>query len=122
MGVASSYDANGEPVDRYRWPARMLVAEGAHAALRDWRKQAIADREEMLSAQALAGRSGDREGARYFKEAAAHLLKMQRAMTLMLPWFGEPDTKQEAVSPELWPIEMASELDVVSARLLIEFG
>lgn len=48
-------------------------------------------------------------------------LKLQRAVTLFLPWMGEPDKKQKAKRPIHWPVDLAPELDHVCFALLEKF-
>ncbi len=85
--------------------------------LREWRKTAILDREIFLNYQKECGTSKDFEGAKFFKECAAREMKRQRACTLFIPLFGEPDAKQVMPDPSNWPIELIEQLDEIAQRL-----
>ena len=101
MPVIDAVDDNWKPTKRYNWPARYL--DGVYNdTLRQWRKEAIVKRE-----------SPDTE-----KFEKREHLRTIRAITLMLPWLGDPDVGQEPTSPRLWPVELAPELDAISYRLL----
>lgn len=105
--------------DRYEWPARYVApSPDITQSLREWRKQAVIDREAFLGYQ----RTADREWAKFFKQCAARCLKTQRACTFMLPWFGEPDANQSPSRPSLWPLDLADELDEVSHRIIMRHG
>lgn len=120
MPVIDSTDMYGKPVKRYGWPAHGLTPrERDHDNLRQWRKEAIKDRDFFLEAQKSCGKE-DREYAKFFKEAANRNLRLQRACTLMLPWFGEGDNGQIHVEPSLWPIELADELDEIARRIFCD--
>jgi hypothetical protein len=121
MPIVSRLNANWAFVRCYEWPAQQVLGPGIADALRDWRKAATKDRDEWLAAQKFAGRS-DRDFARFCKDEANRYLRYQRACTLMIPWFGEPDAKQEWIVPYLWPIELAEELDDVSRRIIVRYG
>lgn len=122
MPVSSRLNANWEPVRCYDWPAQQVLGDGVADALRDWRKAATKDRDEWLAAQKTAAAQSDRDYARFCKDEASRYLRYQRACTLMIPWLGEPDARQEPVVPYLWPIELAEELDDISRRIILLFG
>lgn len=114
-------DNDGKKVIRYRWPAQYELGSDAdvvYESLKAWRKQAIKDREEFLGYQKSCGQQ-DQDGARFFKECANREMRRQRACTVMLPFFGEPDAEQEVVRPLLWPTDLESELDEISGRIIL---
>jgi len=112
-------NANGKAVERYLWPARYVTPNAEiHLALLKWRKEAIAEREFFRRG---CNSSTDEIDALY-KERAAHWLKIQRAVTLMLPYFGAADKKQKEENTELWPLDLESELDEVSRRICLHYG
>jgi hypothetical protein len=121
MPRISSFNDDHETVDRYSWPAQYVTPTACIGeALRSWRKTAIKDREEFLGFQQACGKSGDRDGAKFFKECAAHEMKLQRACTCMLPWFVvDADKNQLPQSPKMWPIDLADELDEIARRILL---
>lgn len=122
MPVVQTCGEDGKPVLRYVWPARYLTpTEEMNADLRGWRAEAVAHQEEMLAAQRRCGRD-DREYARFFRDEAARAVRFQRAVKLMLPWLGNPDTGQTPERPILWPVELAEELDTIAGRLVIAHG
>lgn len=123
MPRISSVNDDGKPIDRYLWSARYVTAcSGINEAIRNWRKEAIKDREEFLSFQNACGKAGDRDGAKFFKDCSQRELKRQRACTYMLPWFGDPDTNQKAECPTLWPLDLEEQLDEISNRIVLLFG
>ncbi len=108
---------DGEAVERYNWPAQYVSCfDEAEDLLRSWRSQAAKDQQEFLGYQKFCGRE-DPQMARFFKEAAGRELKRQRACTLILPFFGRPDRNQEVIGSDLWPVDLAHELDEISYRL-----
>ena len=114
-------DSDGDNVVRYRWPAQYELgpdADVVYESLKAWRKQAIKDREEFLGYQKTCGQQ-DQDGARFFKECANREMRRQRACTYMLPYFGEPDAKQEIVRPILWPVDLEAELDEIAYRIIV---
>ena len=120
--VMESDDDGSERVNRYSWPAEYVTpVDGVADALRQWRKAAIKSQEEFSAAQKQCGRD-DPDGARFFKTEARYHLKLQRACTYMLPWFGEADRAQATDRPCLWPVELVSELDEISRRIVMRFG
>jgi hypothetical protein len=122
MPVSSRLNADWVPVRCYEWPAQQVIGEGVADALREWRKAAIKDRDEWRAAQKTFAGQGDRDFVRFCKDEANRYLRYQRACTLMIPWLGEPDVKQEAIVPYLWPIELTEELDDISRRIILRFG
>lgn len=123
MPTFETWGDDRKTVVRYGWPAgRVTPMSDIAEDLRSWRRQATLDREEFLGYQKLCRGPEDRELARFFKECAAHQLKLQRACTLMIPWFGEPDTNQEAEPPTMWPVDLAPELDEISGRIELKYG
>ena len=103
-----SYQDNSD-VDRYEWSAGYVTPTAEiPAALRQWRKDAIKDREFFIGCG--------------MEEDARHQMKLQRACKLMIPWFGEPDKGQKAEEPTLWPVELAPELDEISRRIELNYG
>jgi len=113
---------DGEKVDVYEWPARYVTPmAGIAPTLRLWRKNFIKDQEEFLAHQKSCGRE-DRDGAKFFRECARESLKKQRACTLMIPAFGEPDKDKDCEGHEFWPVELAPELDEISRQIILEFG
>jgi hypothetical protein len=103
MPVIDAWGDNQELVKRYHWPAQHVTPNGHADRLRAWRKQHIADQEDCKA----------------YKEGARHFLKLQRACTLMIPWFGVADSKQQPVPPHLWPVDLAPQLDEISFRILL---
>ena len=94
------------------WPCQQITAsETVCGRLRDWRKEAIKDQEEFLANQKAFPIEG-----RWFKEEARHSLKIQRACTLALSWFEGNDAV-----PHKWPIDLASEVQFIAGRLIMEF-
>src|SRR5678815_4264183 len=122
MPAIPATNDDGKIVKRYGWPADQVTGSVAADALREWRKAAIVDRDQFLAFQKAAGASGDRDGARFFKECANRELRRQRACTLMLPWIGTPDPNQRVDRPVLWPLELVEELDEISGRLILRAG
>lgn len=122
MPRIKALNSDGEPVERYSWPAE-YVTPGEHIseALRQWRRQAISQRDEFCAFQKSCGRD-DACYARFFKENANRLLRQQRAITLMIPWFGEPDKGQSVQPPSLWPIDLEMEMDEIARRIRYYFG
>ena len=78
--------------------------------LRELRAQASRDRDELLGYQKEAGKTGDRETARFFKEEAGLQLRRWRAADHWLRW---AEALDGARRPAEWPIELAAELDQV---------
>ena len=110
----------GEICGRYGWPAKYVTpTPDISDALRGWRKEAIRDREEFLFLQKAVQ---DRDTAKFLKDCANREMKRQRACTFMIPYFGEPDKNQQAERPIMWPLELASELDEISNRIMMDFG
>ncbi len=110
----------GQPVERYRWPAENVTPTAEIGEeLREWRKQAIRDQEKFAAMHKAAD---DRDVAKFFKEAGREALRVQRAITLMLPWLAEPDDKQIPVRPCLWPLDLESEMDRVAGKIVLQFG
>ena len=94
------------------WPCQQITAsETVCGRLRDWRKEAIKDQEEFLANQKAFLIEG-----RWFKEEARHSLKIQRACTLALSWFEGNDAASHK-----WPIDLASEVQFIAGRLIMEF-
>ena len=94
------------------WPCQQITAsETVCGRLRDWRKEAIKDQEEFLANQKAFLIEG-----RWFKEEARHSLKIQRACTLALSWFEGNDA-----APHKWPVDLASEVQFIAGRLIMEF-
>lgn len=115
-----TYNDDWEPVMRYRWPAVFVTpTNNITPAIRDWRKAAIKEREEFAALQKTAA---TREDARFFKEQANRAMRIQRACTLMIPWFGEPDNNQRPERPKMWPLELSDELDEISNSIILQFG
>jgi len=111
-----------EVVWRYDWPAKYVTpVEGIGDALREWRRQATKDREELLVYQKASGRE-DPATARFFKEQANWNMRLIRAIGFHIPWFSELDAKQVEVRPNLWPVDLSPELDHVANRIMLEFG
>ena len=109
---------DGDKVERYRWPAGYVTPTPDIApALREWRREAIKDQEEFLAFQ--KANASDRT---FFKDCARRALRLQRAITLALPYFGDPDSGQVQVRTGLWPLELADECDDVGRRILLAFG
>ena len=107
MPIVQMQNDEDRAVDRYDWPAKYVTPrDGVSDALRQWRKDAI---------------KGQSDAAGY-KEGSRHFLKLQRACTLMIPWFGDPDKNQKPERPIVWPVDLAPELDEISGRLVLGFG
>lgn len=129
MPVYITSDADGKRIERYGvifsdgicgWPLMYTTpTEDIYRALKTYRKEAQKDQEEFIGYQKLCGKN-DIDLAKFFKECARHHLRIQRACTLMIPWFGEPDENQKIERPLLWPIELASELDEISNRIILQ--
>lgn len=83
------------------------------------RKQAIRARGEMLALQKECQHVGDLEGARFFREEAAHHLMRYRATTFLLPWFDNdpPGDSRGVVRPSLWPGELALATGTLNAQV-----
>lgn len=90
-----------------------LSSETADALLKI-RREAIAQREEMLSYQKQCGKSGDREGARFFKEEAADWMKYYRAACLLIPYHTSDHPGDCKYMREWdWPPDLFDHLDRV---------
>ncbi len=115
-----STDDDGKICPRYGWPAQYVTpTREISDALRGWRKEAIRGREEFMFLQKNVQ---DREAAKFLKECANREMKRQRACTLMIPWFGEPDRNQTPERPIMWPLELVHELDEIANRIVMDFG
>lgn len=113
---------DAEPVERYRWHAQYVTpVNDIGQVLRDWRRRVVRDREEFLGFQKAYGRN-DPEYARFFKGRANRCMRLIRAITLAIPWFDIPDSKQEAERPLLWPLDLEAELDEVARYLCLTYG
>lgn len=123
MPMYQTINDEGEDVERYRWPAQYITpTRQLNEILRSLRKQAVKDREEFIGYQKACGEAKDREGARFFKECANIEMRMQRACSLMIPYFGEPDSGHSDLDLKpttLWPGDLAHELDAVSRALYL---
>jgi hypothetical protein len=118
MPIKIALNNNGDLVSRYQWHAKFMTPKPwMNDALREWRKQAIKDRDEFLSYQ--KSNSKDREAAKFFKENASYQMKLQRACGYMLPWIGVLDANQSPVIPDLWPVDLADALDEITRRLIL---
>lgn len=122
LDKAESADAkSSETAWYYRWPADQVIGPGIAERLREWRKEYIKCRENWLEIQKDAWKT-NKELAKLAKQESQHYMKLQRACTLMIPWFGEPDKGQVTERPKMWPVDLDSELDEVSSRLIYYFG
>lgn len=76
------------------------------------RKARAADRDDFLALQKACGARGDRDGARFFKEAAGDALKEYRAACLVLPLLEANPPGDCPCRPEWeWPVELAPWVD-----------
>lgn len=122
MPRVKTLNADGNPVERYEWPAQYVTPmDGMGEALRGWRRTAINDREEYLE-YGKSCRAERREYAKFFSQCAAHHLRLQRACTLMLPWLGELDKNQKEERPFLWALDLDAELDEIASQVILQFG
>lgn len=113
MPVIKAWNDEGELCDRYLWGAQYIrPTERLADLIRMWRRDAGRDREDMERLQ-----KEYRDTAKFFKAEARHYLRLERACTLAMPWFGVPDKKQVAIRPLLWPIDLASEMDEIAGRI-----
>lgn len=74
--------------------------------LKEYRKEAVKDQEQFLVWH-------KEYKDKFFKEEARYHLRLQRACTLMLIYFGEGDYRPSTE----WPKELASELDEITDRI-----
>ncbi len=122
MPVVDAINDDGDPVERYEWPARSVTpTDDIPEYLRDWRKRLVVEREDFLRLQKQLGRD-NREAAKWYGTLAGDAMKMIRAVSLHLPWFGEPDAKQENGRPWLWPTGLADECDQVARSIVLRYG
>ena len=78
------------------------------------RKEAVKEQEYFLSLQKEFGK--EKEYFKFFKEESRYWLKIQRACTLHLPWFGG---EGGVVRPKHWPIDLVNQLDRVSNWIIL---
>lgn len=122
MPIVKMANNEGDAVERYKFPAEYVTpVNGIYGYLIEKRKLAIKEQEFFAGAKREIGR-GSLEAAKMMKEHEKHWLKMQRAITYALPWFGVPDKNQEPIPMHLWPVDMAAELDEVGRGICLEFG
>lgn len=118
MPVIDSIE-NGKPVKRYRWPAQYVTpTEDMYDRLSAWRKIAIQMQEYCTQQQKLYGHQ-NREIAKFFKEESRRFLRQQRAVAYHMPWICGPVEKEGEVPPQLWPIDLAEELDYIAGMLVL---
>lgn len=79
--------------------------------LKQYRKEAVKDQEHWLAVQKEF--KTDRDFAKFCKEESRYYLRLQRACTLMLVYFGEG----EYTPSTEWPKELAPELDEIVHRI-----
>lgn len=103
----------------YRWPCCCITpTQEIYDLLKQSRKDAVREQEYWSALQKQYGRD-DREFAKFCKEQSRYYLRLQRACTLMVPYFGEPDKNQEYTRSKYWPIDLVSELDEISYRIIL---
>lgn len=73
-------------------PEKINTTRTRYAALRD----------DLIGYQKECGKRGDREGARFFKEEAAHALKTYRAACLMLGQYGSKPLPGDSPTRDTW--------------------
>ena len=124
MPIIWTQNDDKEDVQKYLWHGRYMtpVNPDMNDFLRDWRKQAIKEREWWMALQKEFGQAREKENAKFCKEWANYWLRMQNAITFILPWLGEPDANQNIERPINWPAGLVAELDEVTNTLLLRFG
>lgn len=120
MAIVQKFVNQGEPIkDRYNWDGRFITpTEEIYNFLIQWRKDTIKNQDEN---RALMNKYEDREIKKLYKILMNAQLKVQRAITLMLPWFGQGDKNQTAIMTDLWPLDLVEELDYVTGVLILKF-
>jgi len=102
-----------ETVQKYRLPYG-FDGEAAADRMASLRIRFMRERDEMLTLQKTAAKSGDRETARFFSDEAKDRLKLYRAVCLALPWVaGDAPGDCLLKDPYDFPIELAGALDFV---------
>lgn len=105
-------DEDERPVWKVRWP-QFLGLDAEDGVLIDKiRRAKQRDHEEFRALQKFCSSSGDRDGARFFREEAADALKEYRAACLVLPYtMAEPPGDCPVVPEWDWPVELAPWID-----------
>lgn len=91
----------------------MADAPGLSDRVREWRREASREREEIIAAQKACGKEG-RDAAKHYSALAADWLKTERACSLILGWLGEGPWRPF----HEWPEEIAPECDRLFARMV----
>lgn len=105
---------NPDPVTKYRLPYNFIGDEAA-SRVAEHRAFWARHRDEMIGYQKACAASGDRDGARFFKDEAREALKHYRAACLLLPWVAAEypgDCKLD--EPYSFPEELFAVLDTVA--------
>lgn len=93
----------------YYWPLRwrdFLDYPYIENWLKEYRKEAVKDQEQYMTWQ-------KEYKDKFFKEEAKYHLRLQRACTLMLGYYGVGEWRCSTN----WPLELASELDEITNRI-----
>lgn len=96
--------------------AAISYGRQADRMLRDERRARQQDREQFLE---WAKASADRQDARLFGGSAKDQMRQYRAACLLLGWYGIDPLPGDcpASPPSTWPIEIATECDMLFRRL-----